>query len=73
MRKFRLLVLLLVAVFVMSACDVNVATPTATTAPPVAAPTNTEAMAAPTDTTAAATEPADAEPTSTEAEAEPTN
>ncbi|MDQ5824295.1 MAG: transporter substrate-binding domain-containing protein [Chloroflexota bacterium] len=67
MRRFRLLVLLLVAVFVMSACDVNVATPTATTAPPAAAPTNTEAMAAPTDTTAAP------EPTETEAEAEPTN
>ncbi|MDQ3928887.1 MAG: transporter substrate-binding domain-containing protein [Chloroflexota bacterium] len=76
MRKFRLLVLLLVAVFVMAACDVNVATPTATTAP-VAAPTNTEAMAAPTDTTAAAeptnTEEEEAKPTETQAQAAPTN
>lgn len=67
MRRFRFLVLLLVAMFALAACDVNVATPTATTAPPAAAPTNTEAMAAPTDTTAAA------EPTNTEAMAEPTN
>ncbi|HYP20332.1 MAG TPA: transporter substrate-binding domain-containing protein [Chloroflexia bacterium] len=68
MRKFRLLVLLMVAVLVMSACDVNVAAPTPTTAPPVAAPTNTEAMAAPTDTTEAAPEP-----TNTEAMVAPTN
>ncbi|HEY0070239.1 MAG TPA: transporter substrate-binding domain-containing protein [Chloroflexia bacterium] len=76
MRKFRLLVLLMVAMLVLGACDVNVNAPTPTTAPPVAAPTNTEAMAAPTNTEAMAA-PTDTtaapEPTDTTAVAAPTN
>lgn len=78
MRKFRLLVLFILAAFVLAACEVNVnaPTPTATTAP-VVAPTDTvEPQAAPTDTTAPVeVEPTDtvaAEPTDTVA-AEPTN
>ncbi|MEA2576282.1 MAG: aspartate/glutamate/glutamine transport system substrate-binding protein [Chloroflexia bacterium] len=74
MRRFKLLVLLVVAVLALAACDVKVATPTATTAPPAAAPTNTQAGAAPTDTTAAPapTDTTAAAPTNTTASA-PTN
>lgn len=67
MRRFRLLVLLVVSMLVLAACDVNVSSPTPTsTTAPVAAPTDT-AMAAPTDTVAAP------EPTDTTAAPPPTN